>query len=322
MKRLEQALQELNSKGYKITTHKQLNGGINSATFKVESSNNLNYALKIYPQPGPSDKRNRCLTEIRFLNYLEQCKNKSTPKLEAFNMKEGWALLSWIEGIKIQQLRKSELYEITEFISSINDESTQHARSQLQPASEACQSLVGLITNITERIEWIQACNATTHVGQKALQWLNATIKPYFESTSKKLVNRQLICRHWQDIAVETIASPSDVGVHNILRTEHGIYFLDFEYAGLDDLSKLAADWILQPECRFNKEEELTFIKSLSEKVTTTKDDLWVLRLNDIRPLIHIKWCLIMLNKLKRGQLDEKHLDKITEYFARGCRRN
>ena len=207
------------------------------------------------------------------------------------------------------------MQEITKFIYSINNESSISKRSKLEPASEACQSITGLIEGIQKRIEWCTLLKVNTRVEQEAKKWISRRIRPYFRSVCRNLINNRKNCSHWRENEIIKIASPSDVGIHNTLKTKDGLYFFDFEYAGLDDLSKLAADWILQPEYRFNKEQEELFCKLLHEKMNGHHKGSWKERLDDIKPLIHIKWCLIMLNQLQKNELNEIRLQKAINYF-------
>ena len=57
--------------------------------------------------------------------------------------------------------------------------------------------------------------------------------------------------------------SPSDFGFHNILQSEGRLNFLDFEYAGRDDLAKLLSDFRLCPEIKVKKKYSEIFVKIL-----------------------------------------------------------
>jgi hypothetical protein len=315
MTRLQKALKDLTCKGYQFTTVEQLSGGINSAVFKVKSSNKANFALKLYPIPTKSDPRDRCKTEISFLKYLQTSGVSRVPTLRESSEETGWALLSWIEGNKPTNLTMSDIQGITEFIHEINDKSTQDARSQLPPASEACESLAQMIKCVAKRLQQIQSTRRTTNVEQQAMHWLERTIQPYFDTSSQKLLDSQRNCSHWRRSEMHKIASPSDVGIHNSLQTKSGLHFLDFEYAGLDDLSKLAADWILQPEYIFDQDQEEKFCNLLLLKMKIATGTSWLDRLKDIKPLIQIKWCLIMLNKLQSHKLSKEQFQKTMRYF-------
>ena len=123
---------------------------------------------------------------------------------------------------------------------------------------------------------------------------------------------------HWQDLEIGTWISPSDVGVHNMIHNQGKIYFLDFEYAGKDDLSKLAADWILQPNAPFNNIQENILIKLLTQSYNSNiqTNDSWVKRYNDIKTLIQIKWCLIMIKDRNSAVTNENQFQKMKKYFS------
>lgn len=315
MTRLRQAIVDLNQKGYALSSLKKLSGGINSAVFQAKGSDGMNYALKLYPLPSSNDPRNRCRAENNFLNYLQSCQVNNTPTLIQSNISAGWGLISWIEGQKPTNLQPADLQNIANFVSSINEASAEATRSELQPASEACQSLPGLISSIAERIKRLQSSTPSSETSQKASRWITNTLEPHFQSISQRLLTRRASCSHWQNLHVYRIASPSDVGIHNTLRTKKGLYFLDFEYAGFDDLSKLAADWILQPEYRLDQTQGEIFTELLREGMQKRIGNSWHARFTDIKPLIHIKWCLIMLNQLLDSSLNHCQLEKTMNYF-------
>ena len=266
--------------------------------------------------PSINDPRNRCLTEKKLLDYLDTCQFRNKPLLLDSDTGSGWTLLSWIGGQRPNSLNPLDLQQIAEFIETINRPSTAFARSKLLPASEACQSLPGLISSIDERIKLLQSTTLSSQVGIKAASWITNTIEPRFQVISADLLNNQVNCSHWKNLISCRIASPSDVGMHNTLRTQLGLQFIDFEYAGLDDLSKFAADWVLQPEYCIHPGQENIFIEILLARMNELIDDSWVLRFYDVKPLIRIKWCLIMLNRLKKDDLSDSQLKRAIAYFS------
>ena len=176
MSRLRQALKDLKQRGYAPSSLKQLSGGINSAVFQAKTDNAMKYALKLYPLPTNNDPRNRCRTEKYFLNYLKSCHVYNTPILIESNISAGWSLMSWIEGKKPTSLQTADLQNIVDFIGSINEASAEATRFRLQPASEACQSLPGLITSIAERLRKLQSTTPGSKASQEAMQWISHTI--------------------------------------------------------------------------------------------------------------------------------------------------
>ncbi len=98
-----------------------------------------------------------------------------------------------------------------------------------------------------------------------------------------------------------------------MLRFGSKLYFFDFEYAGLDDISKLSADWVTQPEYPFTQAQELHFLTTL--KNTLNVSDKWHSRYYLIKPLVTLKWALIMLRPYRLNKINTQTWNKIIEYF-------
>ncbi|AII42057.1 hypothetical protein KR100_01375 [Synechococcus sp. KORDI-100] len=150
---------------------------------------------------------------------------------------------------------------------------------------------------------------------EDVIEWVEQILQPDYEQINCKLIKRIKNLSHWNDIHTNQIVSPSDVGIHNTLANNHCLYFIDFEYAGLDDLSKFAADWVLQPKYIFNKNEESKLIQYLCKYFYSKIRDSWVERYYDIKPLIALKWCLIMLNSARNGTLTQKQFNMMKSYY-------
>ena len=115
------------------------------------------------------------------------------------------------------------------------------------------------------------------------------------------------------------IISPSDVGLHNSIRKEGKLRFIDFEYSGLDDIAKLTIDWVIHPEFSFDKNLESYFIDSIDKQIAY-KDKYWKERYASIKKISIMKWCLIILKqglKTKRSQDLEISAVKARKYYER-----
>lgn len=315
MSRLAKALDELNTKAYALESIKQLSGGINSAVYQTKSSHGVNYILKLYPRPTRNDPRDRCLTEKNFLSYLQSCHIKNTSSILESNVSTGWSLMSWIEGEKPTSLEEDDIQDIANFIIRINKKTTKTKRLKLQPASEACESLTSLISNINQRLKRIESAEIKSDLSREAICWVSKNIRPMLVDLTQSLKPKANKCRYWKDMREDAIASPSDIGIHNMMRTNEGLFFIDFEYAGRDDLSKLTADLILHPEYCLSDMQEKAFLEQIKLYMSDELDNSWFYRLKDIKPLISIKWCLIMLNQIINNTLAKEQLEKTMEYF-------
>ena len=66
----------------------------------------------------------------------------------------------------------------------------------------------------------------------------------------------------------QIIISPSDVGLHNFLYTNHGPYFIDFEYSGKDKLIKLILDLVLHPANGLKTNDYIYFVNKIYQSFT------------------------------------------------------
>ena len=119
---------------------------------------------------------------------------------------------------------------------------------------------------------------------------------------------------YWEIKKEELIASPSDIGMHNMIWTKKGYIYIDFEYAGKDDICKLLADLVVQPRHRLNSKKEELLMESI-DRSTKEEKASWMYRYELIKPLITMKWCMIMLKKAANGIADEKCLEEAKKYF-------
>ena len=245
------------------------------------------------------------------MRYIGSCNIDRIPELYASDYLEGWSLMSWIEGERPVSLDSSDFIEITTFIMVLTVP-LHKERAKLHPASEAIQSSSCLLNSISKRIQGLKSVVPKTQICSEAIAWVDRIIEPYFYVLPALKECNQT---YRKNLSSQAIASPSDVGIHNLIRSKEGLYFFDFEYAGLDDLSKLTADWILQPEYRLNAQQRNLLVDSLLKAMAKNLCDSWVDRLNDILPLIHLKWCLIMLNEVRSGMLKAEQFSKVVNYY-------
>jgi hypothetical protein len=99
--------------------------------------------------------------------------------------------------------------------------------------------------------------------------------------------------------AVRPCLSPSDFGLHNVLRRHDGsLCFLDLEHAGWDDPAKLAADFILQPEMPLCPEAARCFLGSLGNGEPFGGNIRE--RVAEMLAIQKCKWTVIILNVFAR----------------------
>ena len=311
--RLDSAIKALREDNLEIKEIRQLSGGINSVVYQLESRTKKNYALKIYPNNRLKDARIRQKRESEFLNYLELSHLHNTPRLIVKNEEQHWSLLSWVPGNNIKEITIGDIYSIVNFICSINSPNLIDERKKLSHASEACRSIDNFCSNISGRLNSLTKLKPKSKTEQTTLHWIDNELKPFANRVFNCIMAKKHM-HYWNDTNLCQVASPSDVGIHNSLKYKGNLYFLDYEYAGLDDLSKLVNDWILQPNCPLDERLENLLISELS-KNRLLFGEKWVERYLDIKEMIFIKWIIIMLNPLKRGDFTKANLSRIFFYI-------
>ena len=126
----------------------------------------------------------------------------------------------------------------------------------------------------------------------------------------------------------DMIVSPSDFGFHNIIQSNNKFYFLDFEYAGLDDPIKLICDFYCQPDQVLTQAQKKMFIRNFPFKKNSLKQlELYT---KIFLPFHRLKWCCIILNEFKNGiknssrklsternQIMKRQLRKAKIYFSK-----
>ena len=303
----------LDDLGIRANKVSKLSGGINSNAFKIEANSGENYVLKIYPVEDVKETtRNRQAAETHFLLLMDRLKIDCVPKLILANRKGGFSLTSWIEGNHLTKIDNSSIDQIGKFIGKLNPADRINLVST-RIAAEPCISLDQYCNNMKVRVtKLIKARKVANKINTDAGSWIKEKLKPYIDR-ELSMVSGKSDCSHWKCKSLGCFNSPSDVGIHNTLVSQNRLFFIDFEYAGRDDLSKLVADWQMQPNYVFDRGQE----DCLLERVTSNLkcNDSWIERLRDIKPLVRAKWCMIMLNPYLSGALSQQRFNSVLKYF-------
>ena len=122
---------------------------------------------------------------------------------------------------------------------------------------------------------------------------------------------------------MKIVFSAGDFGIHNSLSTKDGLYFIDFEYCGQDDLAKVLSDFLLNPSNSVFQPYFPSFIEAALEHFNVK--DLYAME--NLFELYKIRWSLILLNDFRREyshrieNLDEngkiQHLETKLETHAK-----
>tara|TARA_B100002019_G_C21257919_1_gene595004 strand:- start:1328 stop:2326 length:999 start_codon:yes stop_codon:yes gene_type:complete len=288
------AISALNKNNINIIICQNLNKGINSYSYLLIDNKNNKYFLKIFLR-NQINKHDRFKSELSFSNFLLINKFNNTPEILFHNKSQSWIVYKWIEGKRISRISKNHVEKLLQFLLSINNPKLKNCYLPL--ASEACFSLIEHKNLIYKRID-----NTLSFLNQinlenkdeiiKNIRDRCTTINNYFpnKNNDKEGFFTSALKNH------QRLITPSDVGFHNILVNKNQMYFLDFEYAGIDDPFKLISDLVLQPDYAIPNE----YIYLLNKLIFKFKKDInsFEKKLLIILDLYILKWFCIILNPL------------------------
>ena len=289
-----------------------IDGGINNNIYRLRNNLGEKFCLKIYNKQTTRDGRDRQESESKFLEYTEKYCGDMTPRIIRNNKDSGWILMEWIDGDKLKSLNEESIEEIGEFIYRLN-RYTNKERKLLDYAAEYLNNHKTLVNNINKRIRAVEQNTYLGSANKDASTWVSSVIVNKLEKLVKEN-QRDIEIEFNKNTKRDLIASPSDIGIHNIIKTDKGLKFIDFEYSGRDDICKLVADLVLQPRHKLNKQKEESVIISI-DRSTEEERGSWQKRYELVKPLIIVKWCMIMLNKAGKGIVNQEYVEKAMEYF-------
>ena len=284
-----------------ISKHQELNdfefknieGGKNNKSFVLESKQGQKYFLKEY-FTDKSDKRNRLKVEWDFLKLSEELNINSTPTTIIKDEKLNLALYSFIEGQKIvpHAITEHHIDKVLKFIISLNS-NTNHS-SFSHKASDFNNSIHTFITSMDARVNNLNFINDLDFELKIKLVKLREDIKNIWRKEKTYLntiFNKNEIYSEFP-----LFLSPSDIGFHNILINKNeNLFFIDFEYAGLDDLAKLTNDFFSCPDIMIPKRFKKSFISKLICSLEI--DNFFETRVIALEESFKIKWACILLNE-------------------------
>lgn len=267
-------------------------GGRNSRIYCLEGDNHSHIAIKVYfRQPG--DSRDRLGTEFGALQFMWQNGIRDIPQPFAIYPEAGIGVYEFIEGNRILpvEIGTHEIDAAVDFTGRLKMLAA-HAYPQansLNPASEAFFSIEKVYQNVQNRLN--RLLEGQREDPDAALEeFLQHDLIP----TLERVIQWSRARTAWeQEIPLgQRTLSPSDFGFHNAIRRDR-IVFLDFEYFGWDDPSKLISDFILHPAMNLNADLARRFVNGVAKHF----DMVLRTRVESTYPLFGLKWGLICLNE-------------------------
>jgi hypothetical protein len=249
-------------------------------------------------QPG---QRDRMQAEVEFLRYANQVAPRRVPELISVDAGRRCVVLEHIEGSAYPEgvaPPAEDLQAAVEFFQQLNADLNLARQMISLDAADGFLSLRQHIANVRERLSAMGTehlppefrLQAAEQLGQ--LQRQADRVETELEtSISAGLVQDRL------DPELRCV-SPSDFGFHNAIRTDQGVTFIDFEFAGWDDPAKASVDFILQP--RIPAANIISTYPMIFSCQQLLGQDV---RSTVLKPILALKWNCIILTVLNTGRL-------------------
>ncbi len=274
-----------------------LNGGKNNRVYRVGTSKGP-VLLKSYFR-HPDDPRDRLGTEFAFARFAWDHGVRCIPQPFACDPVAGLGLFEFVVGQPLEAggVTADHVTQALEFFVRLN-----HAKSDavaLPNGSEACFSLEDHFGTIARRVERLRSIEPKTELDREAVEFVTREFFPVaalvFDTARRQAVEQGLDIGTPLDAANRCL-SPSDFGYHNALLTasDGKLRFLDFEYAGWDDPSKLVGDFFCQPQAPAPVSEFERFVETVANAMPTP--ELHAARAKLLLPIYRVKWVCILLN--------------------------
>lgn len=284
----------------KVLSIAPLSGGKNSRVYHVVCDNFREFAVKLYFR-DKTDGRDRLRTEWRASHFMIQHGFGNIPKPVAMDEDKGVAVYEFIQGSKLSpaEIEMKSIDALVSFLEKLENLKNDPEADALAPASEACFSIDDMLENVSSRMNRLVKVKKYPGAEKELSLFLNTLIAPFFQEVEawcyKKSEEFHLNLSRKIEKKDQTL-SPSDFGFHNaILSKKGGLYFMDFEYFGWDDPSKMIVDFLLHPAMEIRTELKHYFLEKMLEKFAHIQG--LKQRIKIVFPLFGIKWCLILLNE-------------------------
>ncbi len=292
---LVSALLKRSGHSYEFIEIYPIQGGGNNQVYKV-STQKREFLLKIYYSSDPK-KRDRLKKEYSFVKFCWENGIRNIPEPICCDPQNNFAIYQYICGYKIckKDVHHLVVKAAADFLEDINKKSRAASTSvQLfELASDACLTMEDHFNSVKRRLGKLTCIQGNDNVDYKAKSFIKNQLLPAWEIQSKKIMKTGLKS---DVLKGSLIVSPSDFGFHNAIysKREDTFFFIDFEYAGLDDPVKLICDFFCQPEIPIPINFFEYFVRRVERimRVKSGYENTVLLLL----PLYRIKWCCIILN--------------------------
>lgn len=291
--------------GEAIAACQRIYGGRNSRVYRLETASGRVLAGKHY-HLHQDDPRDRLGAEWRALSLLAADARLApfVARPVAKDPAQGLALYTFLSGVQASTTpaTQADMDASLGFLDALRGLAgtlPAGVAAQIPPASEACFSLAALAANLRARLDALLRVPQDACLGAELSAFLSGELVPFLEASLAQATSLLGDAGRELPQNLRTL-SPSDFGLHNALRSDAGLSFVDFEYFGWDDPAKSLCDFVLHPAMGLPGPLRQRFAGGFLARFAAADSGLPE-RVRAVYPLYGIKWCLILLNEFLRG---------------------
>jgi len=274
----------------------KIKGGKNNQLWLFDEISNDNTKIQEFVVKIFFEKTSAFDREFYFYQYF---RNLDLPLPDLIHsLENNYIIFSHIENDKKNLINLAQFVsESSLFFNKINNYYKTNNAYKLN-AKDAFFSVFDQIDNIENKIIKLIECSKTLNEIQSFLKSVyslwnklkiqieDAYIKKYYDIT-----------KHFSHS--ELCVSPSDFGMHNSIYNDKKFYFIDFEYAGMDDPAKMICDFFHQPQFKIELGFYDKFVDKSLQSFSVEDKDKIVYRSKLMFFAYSIKWISITLNILE-----------------------
>lgn len=275
----------------------------NNQIIKITDEDGKPFLLKRYFQ-SESDNRNRAKTEFTALSFLNENNIKSIPKAYYYDDNNQIAFYEYIEHQQVLSIENSRISAtaIAQFIIELQRLYLQENITYKEETTDSRTCLNDYFVKIEDRLKQINNGIQQQSGFEEISDFIEHSLKPFkqkiFRASHEKI--KQYALDEFALFPAETrTLSPSDLGPHNMLVSQHGCIFIDFEYFGIDDPAKMLSDLFHHAQNKITLEDKWSIFEQYM--MHSSCANVIEQRFNIVVDLIGLEWLLIILNVAAPG---------------------
>jgi hypothetical protein len=252
--------------------------------------------------PAQAGQRDRMQAEVEFLRYAAQVAPQYVPRLIHTDHVRRCVVLEYIHGepyAEGEPPSQADIDAAVDFFRYLNADRRTATRCVTAGAAEGFLRISEHMANVRTRLAGMGTEHLPTGTKAHAAALL-LQLSDLADSVDRR--TGELIDSGATADAIDVdrlCISPSDFGFHNAIRTDSGIKFIDFEFAGWDDPAKAVVDFVLQPRVPV-RTGTLPLLRALDDDEAIVRKRCGVLGL-----VLRLKWICIVLAVLQPQRLQQ-----------------